>query len=379
MATVLKRGASQYWCAVWRDAHGKQIWRSTKQTDRAKALADALDYERVDKLGGAGSLVEAQAKKILNGILERSGTGDVIRDPVTEEWLREWLASKEAHKAASTVVRYGQIVKEFIEHLDGRARRPLSGIVARDIESFLAKRKKAGCSPTTINLDGKILRTAFNKARREGLITINPVEAVDLPARDSVERGTFTAAEVKMLVDSAEGEWQTLILMAYYTGARLSDCCRMGWNGVDLAGGTLTYVQRKTGKEVTIPLHPELHALLDRLASTDKPALFLMPGMADKGPGGRHGLSESFKRIVRKAGLDLQTVQGGGDRKISRRTFHALRHSFTSALANAGVAPELRMKLTGHSSEAVHRGYTHHELAILKNAVSKLPPLSSAE
>jgi integrase len=102
-----------------------------------------------------------------------------------------------------------------------------------------------------------------------------------------------------------------------------------------------------------------------------------MPGMADKGPGGRHGLSESFKRIVRKSGLDLQTVQGGGDRKSSRRTFHALRHSFTSALANAGVAPELRMKLTGHSSEAVHRGYTHHELETLKAAISKLPPLNS--
>ena len=317
MATILKRKESRFWCAVWRDGYGKQIWRSTKQTDRAKALADALDYERADKLGCAGSLVEAQAKKILNGILERSGTGDSIRDSVTEEWLREWLSSKEAHKAASTVVRYGQIVEEFIEHLDRRARKPLSAIVARDIESFLAKRKKAGCSPTTINLDGKILRTAFNKARREGLITTNPVEAVDLPARDSVERGTFTPEEVKLLVDEAAGEWKTLILMAYYTGARLSDCCHMEWNGVDLAAGTLIYVQRKTGKEVTVPLHAELQTHLEKLASADKPALFLMPAMADKGPGGRHGLSESFKRIVRKAGLDLQTVQGGGDRKIS--------------------------------------------------------------
>ena len=44
---------------------------------------------------------------------------------------------------------------------------------------------------------------------------------------------------------------------------------------------------------------------------------------------------------------------------ISKRTFRALRHSFTSALANAEVAPELRMKLTGLSSEAIHRGYTH--------------------
>ena len=55
--------------------------------------------------------------------------------------------------------------------------------------------------------------------------------------------------------------------------------------------------------------------------------------------------------------LDMQKVESAGVRQLSRRTFHALRHSFTSALANAGVSPELRMKLTGHKSAAAHRGY----------------------
>lgn len=97
--------------------------------------------------------------------------------------------------------------------------------------------------------------------------------------------------------------------------------------------------------------------------------------MADLKPGGRHGLSEGFKRIKRKAGLDSGAVQGKGVRKLSRRTFHALRHSVTSALANKGVASELRMKLTGHKMEAIHRGYTHHELEQLRAAVEKIPSL----
>ena len=62
---------------------------------------------------------------------------------------------------------------------------------------------------------------------------------------------------------------------------------------------------------------------------------------------------------------------------ISRRTFHTLRHSFTSGLANAGVSPELRMKLTGHSSERVHRGYSHHDMEVLKAAMAKPPSLNS--
>jgi integrase len=179
-----------------------------------------------------------------------------------------------------------------------------------------------------------------------------------------------------MLVDIADGEWKTLILLAYYTGARLSDCCRMEWQSVDLAAAVLTYTQGKTGNPVVMPLHPELDAELNRLASLDDPQKFIMPGMADKGPGGRHGLSESFKNIMRKAGVDSQPVEREvGVRTLSRRSFHALRHSFTSALANAGVAPELRMKLTGHTTEAVHRGYTHHEMETLRAAIAKLPAL----
>ena len=58
--------------------------------------------------------------------------------------------------------------------------------------------------------------------QEQGLIPTNPAEAVDLPVKRSVERGTFTATEVKLLVDAAKkDEWKTVILFGYYTGARL--------------------------------------------------------------------------------------------------------------------------------------------------------------
>jgi hypothetical protein len=34
------------------------------------------------------------------------------------------------------------------------------------------------------------------------------------------------------------------------------------------------------------------------------------------------------------------------------------------------------MKLTGHTTADIHAGYTHHELATLADAVTKLPKLS---
>jgi integrase len=80
---------------------------------------------------------------------------------------------------------------------------------------------------------------------------------------------------------------------------------------------------------------------------------------------------------MRKAGVDSQTVKGAGNQMFSRRSFHALRHSFTSALANQNVSSELRMKLTGHKTEGEHRKYTHHEMDNLRAAVKKIPSLNS--
>lgn len=377
MASVHHRPETPYFHAAFRGPDGRLILRSTKQTDRSAALAVAIEFERAAKLALRGELVEAQAREVLNGIMARADLGETIRTVSVTGHFQQWLATKEARRATSTAVRYETVVRLFLASLGKRADKPLTSLTGRDVDAFLNHRLKQGVAPRTANLDVKIIRATLNDARRKGLIPTNPAEAVELPEVEGVERGTFTSAEMKMLVDTAEGEWKTLILLAYYLGARLSDCCRMAWDDVDLAGGSLSYTQGKTGHKLTLPLHPDLLVHLESLAVADKPTPFVMPGMANLRAGGRHGLSEGFKRIARKAGVDTQSVKGAGNRNVCKRSFHALRHSFNSALANAGVDQALRMKLTGHASKAMNRGYTHHELETLRAAVGKLPALNT--
>jgi len=376
MASVHRRPLSPYFHAAFRGPDGRLILRSTKQVNRAKAEAVAMEWERAARMAKTGLLVEDQARKVVAAIMERAGTGDTLRNPNVADYLREWMNGKELNQRPRTAARYKPVIEGFITSLGVRATRPLVAITPADVQRYVDARRKIGSAPGTVQVDGKILRTAFNRARRMGLIASNPVEAVELPARNSVERGTFTGPQVRMLVDAAQGEWKTLILLGYYTGQRLMDCARLEWAVVDFAAGKLAFTQEKTTTSLVVPMHDELREHLEALASTDKPEQFVMPGMAQQPGSGRNGLSSAFKRIAGNAGVDIQTVQGGGTRMISKRTFHALRHSFTSALANAGVAPELRMKLTGHKSEAIHAGYTHHELETLRAAVAKLPRLA---
>ncbi len=374
MASVHRRDRSPYWFASFLGSDGGWKLRSTKVADRNKAEAVALEWERASRKARQGNLVEAQARQVVSDIMGWANVGESLRAPSTVDFLHEWQATKEASKATGTSLRYAGVVESFLTFLGPKAKRPLTAITAREIEGFLVARRREGCAPGTVQVDGKILSTAFNTARRQGLRPDNPCEAVEMPARESMERGVFTPAEVALLVKEASPQWQTLLKLAYYTGARLSECSGLRWQDVDLVAGIVKFAKTKSGKPHTLPMHPDLVAHLECIAGDA--GGFIMPDHADNGPSGRHGLSSQFKRLAAKAGVDIQSVQGGGKRQLARRTFHALRHSFTSALANAGVAPELRMKLTGHKSAEVHRGYTHHELETLRSAVAKLPTLA---
>lgn len=384
MASVHRHssGRSPYWFASFQGHDGKFKLVSTKQTERAKAMQVALELERVQKLARKGEIVEGQLRKLLSDILEKV-TGDRIRNASVEVFLKEWIGGKEATKAAGTVVRYQKTIRLFKLHLGEKVKRPLSSITPRDIQGFLDSRLKAGAAPSTAIVDIKTLNTAFNLARRQGLIQSNPVEAIELPSAESSTRDVFTPGQLQALLsDPPTTEWKTLILLGYYIGARLNDCANMKWENVDLTKNVITYYQKKTRRQkrgdgpVVVPLHPDLQAHLLGIASNDT-EIFLCPSLAERTSGGNHGLSESFKRIVVKAGIDTQTVQGLGNKKFSRVTFHSLRHSFNSALANAGISQEVRMKLTGHSTASINTQYTHHELAPLRSAIERLPSVLS--
>src|SRR5207253_2054282 len=140
--------------------------------------------------------------------------------------------------------------------------------------------------------------------------------------------------------------------------------------------GVIDFEQQKTAKRVTIPIHPVLEKHLLRLASADNPEAFLCPSLAGRKTGGKSGLSQTFGGIMEKADIDRQALEGKGSRSFSRLSFHSLRHSFNTTLANEGVDQETRMLLTGHTTVAVNRDYTHLELAKLKTAINKLPNLT---
>lgn len=372
MAFVFKHFKSRFWFAGYSDERGVRVNRSTRETDRRKAQQIADGWEHACRLARQGVLTTDKAREVVSEILERITDGaETIRSEPTDAYLRRWLAGKGAKNSEATAERYRSTVEKFITHMGARASRPLTAIRVADLDSFVTARAKLR-STKTVSVDLKTLAAAFASAYRQGLISRNPALGVEVAKVKSKERQPFTVEQVRALLAAASGDWKTCILAAYTTGARLSDVVGMRWADLDMAEGVWTYVQGKTDEKTVTPLHPDLHAHLEGIAG-DEPAEFVMPSLAGQGTGGCNGLSIQFSKIMRAAGIAQDREDQKSGRTFAALSFHSLRHSFESHLANAGVSAETRRELAGRADEAVQRGYTHLETEMMRQAVAKLP------
>ncbi len=389
MASLTKRHNT--WFACFALADGTQTRRSTKQRDlgtpaeRAEARRRAQQIAQFYEDGARGNTTEAQIRKTMGELFQRVN-GRRIEFAHTANYLTTWLNRVKLHKAPTTWIRYDVIVRAFVKHLGPKAELPLGDITPEDVQAFLDAQLAGGRRPSSVRLCAKTLSTPFGRARREGLILTNPVQTVELPQGASIGRLPFTWPQVKQLYSAAPEDWRTAVLLGAFCGARLGDAANMPWSAVDLEGGVIRFLPKKTaasGKELVMPIHPVLAEHLRPLAPhVPRGARMLCPALAGRPVGGMNGLSREFKGVMAAAGVAEATgaaaaKTGPKQRKVPRLSFHSLRHTMVSALANAGVAPDLRQALAGHSSERMSERYTHRGLKLLQAAVDKLPMLEA--
>jgi integrase len=384
MSCILKdsRNRSPYWYASFTAADGRRLKKSTKTTDPEVAKQTAAEWEVLAKAGRAGRLFESQCRKVIADLYEKA-TGSVLAFHTARSWLTGWLEEK-VSISSRTKLKYEQVVREFLGHLKEKGDAPINAIVDGDLISFRNSLHRAGHSASTVNTALKILRSPFHLAHRKGYIIADPCVGVGLVDDDAdIEKDVFTPEQIGALVAEAEGDWKGAILCGFYTGLRLKDVADLKWESIDTGLTKIELVPAKTrrkkkNRKVLLPIHPGFAAWLKKQTrGIGKAPVF--PSLVGKSGGGKSGLSMAFKRIMDRAGIEGRILRerNGEGRSQSSLSFHSLRHSFNSAMANAGVSQEIRQKLTGHSSAEVNKIYTHHELEPLRAAISTIPSIRS--
>jgi integrase len=388
MASIAKLPGRRFWFAFYRDAAGRQHCKSTKLEhspkpvdpkerveiagkNRRLATEIALRLEEAER----GNVVESHLRKVLGEISERVNN-QRLEFAITRTFLTEWMGRAERTKSPATAARYKGTVNKFLECLGPKAEATLADITPQDVQKFVSSRLKGGRNATTVMVDLKTLNAPFALAMRQGLILTNPVPAADAPKAEKESREPFTWEQVAKLIKNSEGEWKTAIMLGALTGQRLGDCISITWDCVDFDKHLLQFRPQKTRhqkRDLVLPLHPDLEKhLMDLPERKGQP---LCPGLSKAKIGGRSGLSRQFQGIMKKAKIEGRSVEAGGaaGRVFNKLSFHSLRHTYVSQLANAGIAPDVRQLLSGHADEKSHSVYTHTKLETLRKAIETLP------
>ncbi len=121
------RGKSPFSYVAFTLADGRRAFRSTEETEGAKAEEVASGWEKAAKRGRKGMLTEVQAHRVLDDILESAGQGKMDAQSV-EAFFTGWLVSKQVSKAKGTARRHQDVLTPFLAQ-PGLAKRqgPLAG------------------------------------------------------------------------------------------------------------------------------------------------------------------------------------------------------------------------------------------------------------
>lgn len=298
------------------------------------------------------------------------------------ELIGRWLESKQLCRAHKTFVRYKQIAKDFTTFIGAvKVKYPPSYIQPQDIQDFVFHCSMKGDSKSSCAVKVKILRNLFNMGRRQGMNPNNPAEAIETPSGVRMTREPFTVVELKAILAMANNEWKAMTLLGAYAGMRLKDAASLTWRNVDLEQKAITYLPLKKARlpntsKVKVPIHADLlDALLHLPVDGRSPDAPLFPSLIKLPTSGKTGLSGRFLSLLQKARIDTMPTKRPGSRMFQAKTFHSLRHTFVSLMANSGVSQELRKELAGHASD-IHRAYTHHSPDSLRGAVEAMPSIT---
>ena len=180
--------------------------------------------------------------------------------------------------------------------------------------------------------------------------------------------------EVKRLLAVARPlKARVMLSIAYGTGMRAGEVCRLKVGDIDIDQMIIRVVQGKGKKDRQVKLPNDLPGLLKawwtvrskRLdAGTPLSERWLFPGGKDEGPTTPRQLSRLFRETVRMAGI------------TRRVTLHSLRHSFATHLLESGVDIRVIQAMLGHSKLDVTARYTQVATGMIAKIESPLDRLS---
>ena len=204
------------------------------------------------------------------------------------------------------------------------------------------------------------------KAAISALLTfaVNEYDLKDNPARlvkskpENNQRTRYLSDDERkrLLKESMSSNWDKfylLILLALTTGARRSEITNLKWSDIDFINKTATVNQTKNGEPRVLPL---TNSVINEMQSfnQDFELIFHSPKTPDK----PYDFRKQWVKLLKKA-------------DINDFTFHCIRHSTASYLAQQGVSLIEISSILGHKQIQVTMRYSHLAISNKQRLIEK--------
>jgi len=235
------------------------------------------------------------------------------------------------------------------------------------IEEYKAKKQAQGLCNKSINnhigVLGKCLRCAVDWEILDKVPKIKPLK-VPPQTFKFLNEDEYT----KLLQSTKETnvELYEMVLFALRTGVRIGELIAVDWTDVDFINKVITIRRSAVNGIIGSPKNnrirkiPMTSDLANMLYQRQKKSGFIFLDNRDQ-LHSRYKLDRALEKACKAS--DIKVV-----------SWHPLRHSFASQLANRGVSIQFIQTLLGHSDLKMTQRYTHIELSTLSDAIKTLEP-----
>jgi integrase len=241
--------------------------------------------------------------------------------------------------------------------------RLVSDLASDDFASLRADLAKQ-YGPVRLGNEIQKVRTIFkhgidngviDKAVRYGSEFKKPDKRVMRTHRAKQGPKTFTAQEIRKLIDAAGQPLKTMILLGINCAYGNGDCGTLPLSALDLESGWADFPRPKTGIPRRCPLWPEtIQAIKEWLAERPQPkteehadlVFITKHGLA----WGKEIIDNPVSKQTRKL-LDSLGMNG-------HRNFYSLRHTFRTVAHAMKDANAIRC-IMGHTDDSIDANYTH--------------------
>ncbi|MDM5223766.1 tyrosine recombinase XerC [Peribacillus sp. NJ11] len=266
----------------------------------------------------------------------------------------------EKNSSHYTIENYKRDIQEFFLFLNEQGIADITSVEYFDVRLFLTNLYEKKLSKLTVARKTSCLRSFYKFLLREGDVKDNPFSLVSLPKKDQRLPRFLYEKEMKLLFSSLKKDSpigirnNALLELLYATGIRVSECCEIKLQDIDLSLGTVL-VHGKGKKDRYVPVGRYAQEAIDlyirtarmEMTSSDAKAHVYLFVNFRGDPLTPRGVRYILNELIKKSAADGSLHP------------HMLRHSFATHLLNNGADIRTVQELLGHSKISSTQVYTH--------------------